>query len=275
MKGMDEGARGNTLCLDVGNSNLAAGVVDRDGAIGLHLRKASSAGTSADEWGVFLRAALRENDLPLGSIGRIAICSVVPAATEALRRACLQYFAIEPFVLEVGVKTGLQIAYRRPEELGVDRLANAVAASERFPGRNAIVADLGTATTLDVVSAERVYHGGIIAPGLRIGMQALQAETARLPAVPIVKPESACGRSTVESIQAGLFFGHVGMIRELARRLSAECFGSEQPEGRARPVIVATGGFSSLFADLGLFEAILPDLVLEGLYRTMLLNEPG
>ena len=151
--------------------------------------------------------------------------------------------------------------------MGADRIANAIAASRLYPGRDAIVADFGTATTFDVLAAGKKYLGGAIAPGLRISMEALEQKTARLPSVEILRSEVACGRSTIESIQSGLFFGHVGMVRELVMRISAECF----PE--STPVVLATGGFSHLFAESGLFEAVLPDLVLDGLYHAMNLNQ--
>jgi type III pantothenate kinase len=256
-----------TLCLDVGNSNMLAGLYAPDGSGGLRFRKNSTGGASADEYGIFLKAALRENGFDPACVGRIGICSVVPDTVYSIRRACQKYFGIEPFLLKAGVKTGLSIAYRNPAEVGADRIANAIAASRLYPGRDAIVADFGTATTFDVLTAGKKYLGGAIAPGLRISMEALEQKTARLPSVEILKPESALGRSTVESIQSGLFFGHVGMVREMVSRISAECF----PD--SRPAVLATGGFSHLFADSGLFEAILPDLVLDGLYFAMNLNQ--
>ncbi len=260
-------AKTHTLCLDVGNSNILAGLYEPDGTVSLRFRKTSAGGASADEYGIFLKSALRENNVDPACIGQIGICSVVPDSVYSLRRACQKYFDLEPFLLKAGVKTGLSIAYRNPAEVGADRIANAIAASRLYPGRDCIVVDFGTATTFDVLSAGKKYLGGAIAPGLRISMEALEQKTARLPSVEILRPETACGRSTIESIQAGLFFGHVGMVRELVTRISADCFAS------SAVVVLATGGFSHLFAESGLFEAILPDLVLEGLYQAMILNQ--
>lgn len=257
-----------TLCLDVGNSNILGGTFNADGSIGLRFRKTSSQSASADEYGIFLKAALRENGLDPALVERIGICSVVPDTIYSLRRACRKYFDIDPFLLRAGVKTGLAIAYRNPLEVGADRIANAVAVSNRYPGRDSIVADFGTATTFDVISGDKKYLGGAIAPGMRISMEALEQQTARLPSVEILKPDVACGRSTIESIQSGLFWGHVGMVRELISRITTECFAAS-PQA---PVIVATGGFSQLFTDSKLFDAILPDLVLEGLFQAMALN---
>jgi type III pantothenate kinase len=256
-----------TLTLDVGNSNIYAGVHNASGEIILRLRKTSSGGASADEYGIFLRTALRENKLDPSRIKRIGICSVVPDVIYSLRRACDKYFSIEPFVLKSGIRTGLQIAYRNPLEVGADRIANAVAASRLYPDRDCIIVDFGTATTFDVLSASKKYLGGAIAPGLRIGMEALEKNTARLPSVEIVRPELTCGRSTIESIQSGLYFGHLGMVREITNRICQECFNNKPA------LILATGGFSSLFAQADLFDAILPDLVLDGLFFAMALNE--
>jgi type III pantothenate kinase len=255
------------LCLDVGNSNLLAGLYDPAGGIGLRFRKTSAGGASADEYGIFLKAALRENGVDPACIGRIGICSVVPDSVYSLRRACQKYFNLEPFLLKAGVRTGLSIAIRNPAEVGADRIANCIAASQLYPGKDCIVADFGTATTFDVLSAGKKYLGGAIAPGLRISMEALEQKTARLPSVEIVKAETACGRSTIEGIQSGLFFGHVGMIREMVGMIRQECFGGGEV------MVLATGGFSHLFADSGLFDAVLPDLVLDGLYYAMNLNE--
>jgi type III pantothenate kinase len=256
----------NSLCLDVGNTNIYAGAMDDAGNILLRFRQTSGSSTSADEYGVFLKAALRENGLDPGAIGRIGICSVVPDAVYSLRRACQKYFGLEPFILKAGVKTGLQIAYRNPLEVGADRIANAVAAVRRFPGKDMVIVDMGTATTFDAVGADKKYLGGAIMPGLRIGMEALEQRTAKLPSVEILKPASACGKSTVESIQAGLYYEHLGAVKELTTRIGTECFKG------ARPLLLATGGLSQLFAEEGLFDEILPDLVLEGIFASMAMN---
>ena len=172
--------------------------------------------------------------------------------------ACRRYFSVEPFVLRAGVRTGLQIRYKNPAEVGADRIAGAVGAVARYPGRNIIIIDFGTATTVEAISSRQEYLGGAIVPGLGISMRALEQNTARLPKVEILRPAKACGRSTVESIQSGLYWGHVGLIRELRNRIGQECFGASEP------VVVGTGGFAGLLAEAGLFSEVLPDLVLEG-----------
>jgi type III pantothenate kinase len=254
------------LCIDVGNSQIYSGVFDAEGNIGVRFRKVMSKDTSADEYGIFLKSVLRENGFDPEKISHIALCSVVPETVYSIHRACQKYFGMDPFILKAGVKTGLQITYRNPLEVGADRIADAIAAIHRYPDSDCIIVDFGTATTFEAVTADRRYLGGAIAPGLKIGMQALEQRTARLSSVEIISPAVVCGRSTTESIQSARYYGHLGMIREIVGRMTQECFGSK------RPVVLATGGFSHLFSDAGVFDAVLPDLVLEGLYHALLLN---
>ncbi len=253
------------LCLDVGNSQIHGGLFAGD-RLRLQFRKSTHPLGTSDEFGVFLRGVLRENDQDPAVVRRIAICSVVPPAAYSLRSACVKYFRCEPFVLQAGVKTGLRVRYRNPHEVGADRIANAIAATGRHPGRDAIVVDCGTATTFDVVTAGGDYLGGAILPGLAISAEMLASRTARLPAVEISRPEAALGRSTVESIQSGLYFGHAGAIRQLTAALTREAF----PGGR--PVVLGTGGFARLFESEALFDEIVPELVLLGLKQAESLN---
>src|SRR5262249_23042113 len=253
------------LCLDVGNTQIFGGVFKGDQRSGT-FRKSSISVTSPDEFGLVLRAVLRESGYDPAEAQKVAICSVVPNLGHSLRAASLKYFGGEPFLLQPGVKTGLRINYRNPVEVGADRIANAVGAVHRFPDTNLIVLDLGTASTFCAVSADRQYLGGAITAGLRISMEALEAKTARLPAVEILRPATIVGRSTVESIQSGLFFSAVGAIREITGRMKAECF-----PGQAVTVI-GTGGFSRLFEEENLFDLLVPDLVLHGLYLVLQMN---
>ncbi len=253
------------LCLDVGNTQIVGGVFDGD-HLATHFRVTSTAKPSSDELGIFLRSALRENGVDPGSIERIAFCSVVPDIVHSLRNACRKYFDVTPFILQAGVKTGLKIRYRNPLEVGADRIADTIAAVERFPDRNLIIVDFGTATTVEAVTKNREYLGGMILPGLRLSMEALEANTAKLPAVEIVAPKDIIGRSTSESIQAGLYFGTLGAIRFAIDEIIREELSDE------RPVVISTGGFSSLFRDVGLFDHTLPDLLLRGLLRALQMN---
>lgn len=250
------------FCLDVGNSQTFGGVYDGD-LLRFTFRRTSGARVSSDESGVFFRTVLRENGVDPGVIRKVAICSVVPDAVHSLRSCFSKYFQVDPFLLQPGVKTGLKIRYRNPLEVGADKIANAMGAMVLYPKKNLILVDFGTATTLCAVSAAGEYLGGIITPGVQISMDALDARTARLPAVEICKPVAVLGRSTVESIQAGLFHGTLATVRTLAAAIAEEQFPGEAA------VLVGTGGFGSLFAGEKLFDAFVPELPLIGLKRAV------
>jgi type III pantothenate kinase len=253
------------LTLDAGNSQIFGGVFD-GGALTVRFRKPSRPSTSSDELGLFLRSVIRENGGDPATITQVALCSVVPELLYSLRSCCRKYFGIDPFVLQAGVRTGLKIRYRNPLDVGPDRIANAIAATHLRAGDNLVVIDFGTATTLDAISSSREFLGGVILPGLRIQMEALEKNTARLPSVEIVSSDELIGRSTVECIQSGLYFGNRAAVSGLIQELRARAF-----EGRPATVI-ATGGFSRLFERDGLFDAVVPDLVLLGLERALALN---
>ncbi|KAF0153188.1 MAG: pantothenate kinase [Ignavibacteria bacterium] len=253
------------LCIDIGNSQIHGGVFNEDELI-MQFRKTSRQQFSSDEIGLFLKMVLRENDIAPNTIYGISICSVVPDLNHSIRNGCIKYFRIEPFFLKAGVKTGLKIKYRNPLEVGTDRIANAIAATSLFPNKNIIVIDFGTATTFCAISKTKDYLGGIILPGIRISMEVLETKAAQLPSVEIKKPENVVGRSTVESIQSGLFYGQVGTVREIKNKIINEVFSDETP------VIIGTGGFSSLFESENLFDLTLPTLVLKGLLNAYRIN---
>jgi type III pantothenate kinase len=252
------------LSIDVGNSHIYGGVFSGD-EICLRFRHTSSNSTS-DELGIFLKTVLRENQCDPDTIKAISICSVVPQLDYSLRAACIKYFGLEPFLLQAGVKTGLNIKYRNPVDVGADRIANAIAGTHLFPGKNLIIIDFGTATTFCAITTQKAYLGGAILPGVRLAVDALSKNTAKLPAVDIVKVEQAVGRSTIESIQSGVFYGALGACRELIGRIKQEAF-PEQPV-----LVLATGGFASLFEKHGLYDHHLPDLVLQGVRIAAELN---
>jgi type III pantothenate kinase len=254
------------LCLDIGNSHIYGGVYDADRAL-MTFRKTSKTGASSDEYGLFFRTVLRENKLNPDLVNSVALCSVVPEVVYTISAACRKYFNNPPFILQAGVKTGLKIQYRNPLEVGTDRIANAIAGIDRFPGENLVIVDLGTATTLCVVGKDRSYRGGIILPGLKMSMQALESGTSKLGSVEIIRKEVCLGRATAESIQSGLYFGHLGALREIMQRVQIETFNGQKPK------VIATGGFATLFNDTGLFDEVIPDLVLRGLLLALKLNE--
>lgn len=254
------------LALDVGNTQMYGGVFEGEKLL-FHFRKTSQAGSSSDEMGIFLRTVIRENGYDPKKIKAIGICSVVPDVIYSLKRACVKYFDVTPFSLQAGVKTGLKIKYRNPLEVGADRIANAIAATHLYPNKNLVIVDLGTATTFCAVSADKDYLGGSIVAGLRLCMEALEAKTAKLPSVEITKMSEALGKSTVESIQSGLYYSHVGTIKEITSRISKECFQGE------KPFVIGTGGFSHLFESEKIFDVTLSDLVLKGILISYAMNK--
>lgn len=253
------------LCLDIGNSQVYGGIFDGDELL-LQFRRTSQQRSSSDELGVFFRSVLRENEISPDDIDQIVVCCVVPDLMYSLRACCQKYFGIDPLVLRPGSKTGLKIRYRDPRQVGSDRIADALGAIKLFPNTNLIVVDFGTATTLCAISKDKEFLGGNIIPGVRLSMEALEAGTAQLPPVEIIPPDEVLGRSTVESIQAGLYWSNVGMIKELVTRITEDVFDGQ------RPVLVGTGGFSHLFDRERLFDHVVPDLILIGLREVIRLN---
>jgi len=254
------------LTVDVGNSQIFCGVYDGE-EMKTSFRRTSSVRASSDEFGTFFRATLRENGIDPEEIDRAGICSVVPDAVRSLQNCLRKYFRLEPFLLQPGAKTGLKIRYRNPLEVGADKIANAIGALSRFPGRNLVIIDFGTATTLCAVSKEREYLGGIITPGVHMSMAALEAQTARLPTVEIVRPAAVLGRSMVESIQSGLYYGTLASVRFMAAFIAKEHFAGEPP------LTVGTGGIGRLFKDENLFDEFVPELPLLGLRRALELSQ--
>jgi type III pantothenate kinase len=253
------------LTMDVGNSQIYGGVFEDD-QLKLQFRKSSKLSSSSDEHGLFLRSVLRENGMDPAQIRQIAFCSVVPDLVHSLKGACMKYFDVNPFILQAGTRTGLKIRYRNPLEVGADRIANVIGATQLFPDKNLVIVDFGTATTYCAVSAERDYLGGLIMPGFRLSMESLESGTAKLPTVEILVPSELVGRSTVESIQSGLYHGNLAMVKELSRRIREEYF-----QG-TNTVLIGTGGFSRIFDREQVFDAVVPELVHLGLHRALAMN---
>lgn len=252
------------LCLDVGNTQIFGGVLSGED-IQLRFRHDSRYPVSSDQLGIFLRGVLRENNISADDIDGIAICSVVPNMDYTIASACRKYFNADPFFLQAGVRTGLQIKYRNPIEVGADRIANAVAATKSFPDKNIVVVDFGTATTFCAINKKKEYLGGVIIAGMRLSMEALQSNTAKLSPVSIVKPKTVTGRSTIESIQSGLYLSQLAAIKTICEKMQDENFDDA-------PIIIGTGGFAYLFEGEAIFDAIIPDLVLHGLRLLLEMN---
>ena len=244
------------LVIDAGNTNVVFAVHDSASWRGIW-RIATDAQRTSDEYAVWLLTLLTHSRLKPTDIHRTVIGTVVPAALYHLRRLCREWFAAEPLIARASLDWGFEIRVDRPDEVGADRLLNALGAHRRFGGPLMVV-DFGTATTFDVVDGDGGYVGGVIAPGINLSIEALHRAAARLPRIGIGRPQSVIGRSTVPAMQSGMFWGYVGLVEGLVTRIKAE-YGAPLK-------VVATGGLAPLFAEgTMMIEHIDPDLTLDGL----------
>jgi len=262
------------LCLDIGNSQIFGGVFDSvehtaTSQLLLRFRHQTDLTITSDQFGVFLRNVLHENNLDSRKITHIAISSVVPPIDYSIRAACKKYFHLDPFVLslDAATKTGLKNKRLNPTETGADLLACAVAAAHYYPQNNLIVVDLGTATTLTAITDDQELIGVAIMAGMRLSINALTNNTAKLFPVEIALPQKAAGNTTKGALQSGLYYGHLGAIKEIAAQMSAEIF-----HAHTTPLLIGTGGFAYLFETAKMFDIIKPDLVLDGLRIASALN---
>lgn len=226
------------LCLDVGNTHILGGVFDKENLVA-RFRYATHLIGTADQFGIFLVNILQTNNIKPSDIHATAVSSVVPSCDYTIRHTISLYIKSHYYVLQAGVKTGLNIKYKNPNEVGADRIANAIGAVNAYPNQNLIIIDMGTATTLDVITKKRDYLGGAILPGIRLGMESLRSNTAKLMEVDIETPGAYVGRTTRESIQTGLYYGQFGALKEIIRGMKQEIFNDEPA------TIIGTGGFPS------------------------------
>ncbi|MCQ2583763.1 MAG: type III pantothenate kinase [Treponema sp.] len=254
------------LTVDVGNTQITGGLFD-DNKLVLQFRRTTSVGNSSDELGVFFRSVLRENGFHWQKIERIGVCSVVPSINYSLSSAFTKYFNKSSLFIQAGIKTGLKLKYANPKEIGADRIAGAIGAAALHPEKNLIIIDMGTATTIDVVTDQKEYLGGAILPGLRISVDALANGTAKLPIVEIIKPEHSCGTNTIEAIQSGLYYGNLGGIKELKSQFEKTVLAGK------KPYVLGTGGFSRIFEETKIFDELCPELVLLGIKKALELNQ--
>jgi type III pantothenate kinase len=244
------------LVIDVGNTNTVLGVYDREVLVD-HWRIATEKGKTSDEWGIMFRDLFQFDQINIRDFEGLIISSVVPPVLDMLQGMAEKYFHVEPLIVGPDIDTGMVIAYENPAEVGADRIVNAVAAYHRYK-KSLIVVDFGTATTFDYVSARGEYMGGAIAPGIGISAEALFQRTSKLPRVEIVKPKQVIGKDTVHSMQSGIFFGYVGLVDEIVRRMKKEV--------RSNPKVIATGGLAGLIANESeTIEEVNEFLTLEGL----------
>lgn len=246
------------LAIDSGNTNIVFAVFDGEGAIRGEWRSSTNTERTADEYGVWLGQLMQKADLTPEDVDAAIIATVVPATLHSLKTLSREYFDCEPLVVgEDGVDLGLKVLIDRPDDVGADRLVNAVSAHQRYGGP-LIVVDFGTATTFDIIDADGNYIGGVIAPGVNLSLEALHMAAAKLPRIGIQRTERVTGKNTVEAMQSGIYWGYVGLIEGLVKRLNAE-YGTDMN-------VIATGGLAPLFNEAtDCIKHSDPDLILRGL----------
>ncbi len=244
------------VVIDAGNTNIAVGLYA--GKKLLHAWRLSTNHTATvDEYGMTIHSLFRYAELRTEEVEGVMISSVVPPLMWTLEQLSIKYLHKTPYVVGPGIKTGLNIRYENPREVGADRIVNAVAAIEKY-GAPVIVVDFGTATTFDCIDAGSNYMGGAIVPGIEISTEALYQRAAKLPRIELVKPKSVIGRNPVSSMQAGIIYGYAGQVDGIVKRMKAEF--------RSEPRVIATGGLADLIAgESESIEVVDAQLTLEGL----------
>ncbi len=227
------------LTLDIGNTNMKTALFD-GAEMKQYWRLSTNRNRTSDEYGMTMMNLLDHHGIDRKQVQGIMMSSVVPQINFTIEHMCRNYFGMEPMKIEPGVKTGINIRYENPRELGSDRIANAVAAYELYGGP-CITIDFGTATSFGAISARGEFLGGAICPGLKLAADALTENTAKLPRFELVKPESVIGRNTVANMQAGIVYGYIGQIKYLVDRMKREM-------GVPGIKVIATGGLAVLVA---------------------------
>lgn len=244
------------LAIDIGNTNLVIGVFT-EGKIKKKWRLATRRDTTRDEYSILLRSMLRDEGIEPDLITTGAVCSVVPILTPKIESILRNGFGFDPLVIKPGIKTGLVILYEPPQDVGADRIVNSVAGYKMFGGP-LIIADFGTATTFDIITAKGEYLGGVITPGPAVSAEALSLRAAKLPRIDLEKPKGVIGRNTIDAMRAGLYYGHPGSCDRIIEKVYEEL--------GEKPAVIATGGLAEAVASESRYiSKVLPDLTLEGL----------
>lgn len=248
------------LVVDVGNTNIVMGVYEK-GELIADWRLSTDFKRSADEYGSTVTHLFLRNNLDFNRVEGVIISSVVPNIMYSIEHMIKKYFKQDPIIVGPGVKTGINIKYDNPKEVGADRIVNAVAAHEVYL-RPLIIIDFGTATTFCAITKNGDYLGGTICPGIKISSDALFERAAKLPRIELVKPASVICKNTVSSMQAGIIYGYIGQVDYIVSKMRGEMM----EYGEDEPLVVATGGLAKLIAsESSYIEVINPYLTLEGL----------
>lgn len=251
------GGKEHLLVLDIGNTQTVLGLY-RDDELIIDWRVGTHRHYTADEYTIVLKDLFRLT--PKGKIAGldgVAISCVVPPLLPVMEKVFRKYYGIEPLVINAETDCGVPLLVDNPVEVGADRIVNVVAGFEEFGGP-LIIVDFGTATTFDVVSKEGEFLGGAITPGIYISLDALFTQTAKLPKVEIIRPKNIIGKNTVSVMQAGIYYGYVGMVDGIVQRMKTEM--------KEDATVIATGGFSTLLsAESETIDHTVPNLTLEGL----------
>lgn len=246
------------LTIDVGNTNITCGVFDAD-EIAASFRITTKMPRTSDEYGMILSNLLEKNDIQIDDIRDAIICSVVPNVMHSLEGALIKYFHITPIIVEAGIKTGIRIVTPNPQQIGADRIVDAVAAYELYGGP-VLVVDFGTATTYDFIDETGAFLGGITAPGIRTSAEALWEGAAKLPEIEIKKPDNILGKDTITSMQSGLVYGQIGQTEYIIKKTKEEV-------GLENVKVVVTGGLGRIIAkETDSIDVYDPTLTLKGIY---------
>ncbi len=250
------------LAFDVGNSNIVLGVF-KDRELITNWRIETDTNKSADEYGMIVRQLFDYEGLKMSEVTDIIISTVVPSVLYTLQHLSMKYFNKRAIVIESGVKTGMVVKYDNPKQVGADRIVNAVAAYHKYGGP-LIIIDFGTATTFCAVSDKAEYLGGTIAPGLKISSEALFEKTSKLPKVELEEPGTTICKNTIQSMQSGLVYGHMGMVEFIVNKMKREL--AEVVGADKKVTVVATGGLSTLIDNgVDCIDHVDKMLTLEGL----------
>ena len=248
------------LLVDVGNTNIVIGVYKEQKSIA-RWRISTDSKKTSDEYGIQVMQLFHQNDLNSKDVKAIIISSVVPNIMHSLENMVRKNFKIEPIIVGPGIKTGINIKYDNPKEVGADRIVNAVAAHEKYK-RNVIIIDFGTATTYCALSKDGNYLGGCICPGVKISSDALFERAAKLPRVELELPKNIICKNTVSSMQAGILYGYIGQVEYIVNKTKTEMV----ELGLDNPYVIATGGLANLIAkSTNVIDKVDSELTLEGL----------